>query len=186
MKNKIKIGGIEVKRRFTPARIVCDVVSLAAALVIVVIGVQHIMIVSSYASPLGLAVLLVFPVCAVGICAAYLKLTLKSREFKRYKITKQNAQSVYDWWAFSLSLAKIPLLLALFNAEFIFRDLTNFKPADLFNIPIILEVLLAVIIMRLARHRLARLTEVKKAEKGEEAVKVKVRIADEPKDSDDK
>lgn len=178
MINKMKIGGVEVKRRFTPARIVCDAVSLAAALVIVVIGVQHIAMVSSYAAPLGLAVLLVFPVCAVGICAAYLKLTLKSREFKRYKITKQNAQSVYDWWAFSLSLAKVPLLLALFNTEFIFRDLTNFKPADLFNIPIILEILLTVIIMRLARHRLVRLTEVKKVAENDSEVKVKVRVAD--------
>lgn len=179
---KMTIGGVEVKRRFRPARIVCDVISLAAALVIVVTSFRHIGQVYQIVTPPGLILLFVFPVCAVGICAAYLTLTLKSRGFKRYRITKQNAQSVYDWWAFSLSLAKIPLLFAVFNAEFVFKDLTEVNPLNLFSVSNILNVLLVIIIMRFSRHRLIKLTEAEEVRNDDPEIKIKVKIADEDKE----
>lgn len=174
----MKIASIEIKRRFRPARIVCDAFSLAVTVVIAVTAVRHLSQVFSILTALGFLALLLPPVCAVGICAAYLMLTLKDREFKRYKITEQNAQSFYDQWAFSLSLAKIPLLMLFFNIEFAFRDLTSSEPINLFSVPNILDVLLTIIIMRLARHRLVKLTAVKKEKKDDSSVKVKAKIAD--------
>ncbi|MDE7230992.1 MAG: hypothetical protein K2N56_10980 [Oscillospiraceae bacterium] len=178
----MKIANIEVKRRFRPARIVCDAFSLVMTVVVVVIAAQHFSQVFRILTGLGFLVVLLPPSCAVAICVAYLKLTLKDRKFKRYKITTENAQSVYDQWAFSLSLAKIPLLVAVFNVEFAFKDLTNVEPINLLSVPNILDVLLAVIIIRLMTHRIRALTAVKKARKDDSAIKIKAKIADDDKE----
>lgn len=178
---KTKIGGVEIRRTYRPARIICDVVSLAVLVVIVMIAYNLITAPERFEDGVWIMPLL-FPAAGIGLCAAYVVLTFKSLKFKRYKITGENAQSVYDWWAFLLSLAKVPLLLALFEGEYQIRDLVMTGEMR-FGIAFLLYLLLTVIIIRLMTHRIKALTAVKKARKDESTVKVKARIAD---DNDDK
>lgn len=171
-----KLGGVEIKRTYRPTRIVCDIISLALLVVIIKITID-LMKLSRFVAGIGILPLL-FPIAGFGMCAAYVFLTFKSLKFNKYKITKQNAQRVYDWWAFSLSLVKVPLLLALFEGEYMYRvwayDIANSR----FSIWVLLYPLLAVIIMRLSAHRIKALTAVKKTEKDSSAVKVKAKLAD--------
>lgn len=177
----MKIGNCEIKRTYRPARIICDVVSFAALMVVIAIAVNLFAEIRFFLGDLVRASILLFPAVGVGLCAAYVILTFRSLGFKRYKITKQNAQDVYDWWAFSLALVKIPLLLALLEGEFMFRSWA-YTGERSFSIWIVLYVLLAFIIIRLAAHRIKALTAVKKVENDNSAVKVKVRVDD---DNDD-
>lgn len=177
----MKIGNVEIRRTYRPARIVCDVVTLAALVVVTKNAADLLMQTKNFLGFVG-ALPLLFPAAGIGMCAAYIILTFKSLKFKRYKITKQNAQNVYDWWAFSLSLVKVPLLLAMFEGEyqFLYWAVTG---KSRFGIALLLYILLAVIIIRLMIHRIRSLTVVKKVQKDESTVKVKARTADEDKEN---
>lgn len=173
----MKIGNVEIKRTYRPARIVCDVISLALVVVIVILAINQIVTTYRFLWGKGIVLSLLFPLAGVGMCVVYTVLVLKGAKFKRYNITKQNAQSVYDWWAFALALVKLPLLMALIEGEFIYSEWAAEGHAG-FSLIIVLYLLLAVIIIRLMLHRIKTLTAVKKAESGDSAVKVKVKIAD--------
>lgn len=178
MKNT-KIGNIEIKRTYRPTRIICDIVSLAM-LVVITINTLDLMKFAKFAAGVGILPLL-FLLIGLGMCAAYVFLTFKSLNFKRYKITKQNAQKVYDWWAFSLSLVKVPLMLALFDAEYMYLDWA--EDGELaFSVWGLLFLMLAVIIIRLSAHRIKALTAVKKIKKDDSAVKVRAKLADDDDD----
>ena len=173
---KTKIGGVEIKRTYRPTRIVCDIVSVPLLAMLVKITAD-LMVYSNIVVGVGKLPLL-FPLAGFGMCAAYVFLTFKSLKFGKYKITKQNAQSVYDWWAFSLSLVKLPLLFALFEGEYMYLVWVTDIRSSSFNIRILLYPLIAVIILRLSAHRIKALTAVRKSSKNEDTVKVKARLAD--------
>ena len=180
---KTKIGGVEIKRTYRPTRIVCDIVSLAL-LVVIIVNTLDLMRFSKIAAGIGILPLL-FPLAGFGMCAAYILLTFRSFKFNKYKITKQNAQSVYDWWAFSLSLVKVPLLLALFDGEYMYLGWAE-SGKTRFSVFIFLYLILALIIIRLMKYRFKALTAVKKTAKDNSAVKVKARLADDDKDKQEK
>ena len=171
-----KIGGVEIKRTYRPTRIVCDVVTLTLLIVLIKITID-LMKYSSFVEGVGILPLL-FPIVGFGMCAAYVLLTFRSLKFGKYKITKQNAQRVYDWWAFSLSLVKVPLLFAMSEGEYMYYVWVSDIRNSSFSIWILLYLLLAVIIMRLSAHRIKALTAVKKSAKDNNAVKVRARLAD--------
>lgn len=173
----MKIGNVEIKRTYRPTRIICDVVSLAALVVVTVVAGDLFSKIIYFLGFLGRLSILLFPAVGIGLCVLYVIFTFKSLKFKRYKITKQNAQKVYDWWAFSLALAKIPLLLALIEGEFMFRSWA-YSGKMTFSVWILLYVILTLIIMRLADHRIKSMTAVKVQESGGSAVKVKVKVVD--------
>lgn len=178
---KTKIGGIEIKRTYRPTRIVCDVVSLAM-LVVIIINTLDLMRFSRFAAGIGILPLL-FPLAGFGMCAAYIILTFRSLKFGKYKITKQNAQSVYDWWTFSLSLVKVPLLFALFDGEYMYLGWAEHGRTK-FSFLIFVYLVLALIIIRLTRHRLKSLTAVKKSAKDNSAVKVRAKVIDDKQEKD--
>ncbi len=171
----MKIGDIEIKRTYRPTRIVCDAASLAALVVIVKNGLD-LLITRKFLGFAGVLPLL-FPAVGIGLCVAYVLLTFRSRKFKRYKITKLNAQSVYERWAFSLALAKVPLLIALFEGEYMFLYWAATGQSK-FSVMIPVYVLLSVIIIRLMMHRIKSLTAFKKVQKDDKVVKVRAKIDD--------
>lgn len=172
----MKIGDIEIKRTYRPTRIVCDVVSLAA-LVVIVKNACDLLVTRKFLGFVGVLPLL-FPAIGIGLCAAYALLTFRSRKFRRYKITKINAQSVYERWAFSLALAKVPLLIALFEGEYMFLYWAATGRSK-FSVMILVYVLLSVIIIRLMMHRIRSLTALRKVQKDDDkVVKVRAKVDD--------
>lgn len=176
---KTNIGGVEIKRSYRPTRMICDIVSLLPLVMIIKITID-LMKLSGIAEGIGILPLL-FPIAGISLCAVYVFLTFKSLKFGKYKITKLNAQRVYDWWAFSLSLVKVPLLFALFEGEYMYRVWAYDIKNSGFSLWILVYLFLAVIIMRFSAHRIKSLTAAKKPAKDSGAVKVKARLADDDK-----
>ena len=149
----MKIGKITVRRSYKPSRIICDVISLAGAAVIVYMTERFINGTQGLSGERA-ALAAIFPVLALGVLAAYAVLTLKSHAFKKYKITKKNAQVIYDWYAFSVSLIKLPLLLIIFESMLTFQEISLGIAVNLMNIRLILYIFLIAIIIRMAIHRI--------------------------------
>ena len=186
----MKIGKFPVKHSYKPARIISDALSLVVAYVIVSSTLRFISSYKDTVSPIIEEMVLngnwevvfkygdslkyrqhfawIFLALVVGLFAAYLILVLKSHKFAKYNITKQNAQAVYDWYAFAVSLCKLPILLALLDAMYIVHQRLMFNPVSVFSVQMILYVVMVVIIIRLSVHRIKALTKpaAKKAESG--------------------
>lgn len=178
------IGKITIKHTYRPAQIICDVLTLAGLVIIVKNAVDTLAQTRLFLGYVSL-VSLVFPAAAIGMCAAYLILTCKSLKFGKYKITKQNAQNVYNWWAFSLALIKLPVFMALFEGEYMFHVLamTGKMP---FSMLMLLYLLLTVIIIRLTAHRITDLTVVRHEKNDDSAaIKIKAKVVDRKKDDED-
>lgn len=178
----MKIGKYPVKPRFKPARIAADVISLGIAAMIFVLTIgffpRYKAALSKAAEKDLYGILFkygeslkyrhyfawIFPALAVIVIAVYLILTLKSHRFRKYKITKDNAQAVYDWYAFAVSLCKIPALMAIFDVMFVFQKKMLFEPVSAFSYQIILYFVVIAIIIRLSVHRIRKITEIKREE----------------------
>ena len=191
----MKIGKYPVKPRFKPARTAADVISLGITAMIFVLTVGFF---PRYKAALSKAAekdlygimfkygdsltyrhyfAWIFPALAVIVIAVYLILTLKSHEFRKYKVTKDNAQAVYDWYAFAVSLCKIPALMAVFDVMYAFQRKMMFETVNPFSYQIILYFVAVAIIIRLSVHRIRSITEVKR-EKADDDCPIKVRIKD--------
>lgn len=199
----MKIGKFPVKRTYKPARIISDALSLLIAYVIVSSTIHFFPTYKSTVNKVLSEAWLagdmrlfykyeeslayrqysawIFPALAAAVFAAYLILTLTSRKLAKYNITKQNAQAVYDWYAFAVSLCKLPILLALLDAMYIVHQRLMFNNVSVFSVQMILYVVLVVIIIRLSVHRIKAMT--KPAAKKEENGGVKAKIVE--KDDND-
>ena len=197
----MKIGKYPVKHSYKLARIISDVISLAIAYLILnatlnfftqykiainKIGSENMTIVYEYGYSLAYRQYFawIFPGLVLIVFAMYLILVLKSHKFAKYDITKQNAQAVYDWYAFAVSLCKLPLFLGIFDMMYIFHQRMMFNKVSLFSIQLILDVFIILIIVRLSVHRIRWLTRTEKPAKATESG-VKAKIADEDEKTDD-
>ena len=178
----MKIGKITVRRSYKPSRIICDVISLAGAAVIVYMTERFINGTQGLSGERA-ALAAIFPVLALGVLAAYAVLTLKSHAFKRYNITKKNAQDIYDWYAFSVSLIKLPLLLIIFESMLTFQEISLGIAVNLLNFRYILYIFLTAIIIRLAIHRVKTLSH---EEKSTDVVHVRAAVVDENEEREKK
>ena len=178
----MKIGKITVRRSYKPSRILCDVISLAGAAVIVYMP-ERLINGTQGLSGERAALAAICPVLALGVVAAYAVLTLKSHAFKRYNITKKNAQDIYDWYAFSVSLIKLPLLLIIFESMLTFQEISLGIAVNLLNIRLILYIFLIVIIIRMAIHRIKTLSH---EEKSTDVVHVRAAVVDENEEREKK
>ncbi len=178
----MKIGKITVRRSYKPSRIICDVISLAGAAVIVYMTERFINGTQGLSGERA-ALAAIFPVLALGVLAAYAVLTLKSHAFKRYNITKKNAQDIYDWYAFSVSLIKLPLLLIIFESMLTFQEISLGIAVNLLNFRFILYIFLTAIIIRLAIHRVKTLSH---EEKSTDVVHVRAAVVDENEEREKK
>ena len=190
----MKIGKYPVKHSYKLARIISDVLSLAIAYLILnatlnfftqyriainKIGNENMMIVYEYGYSLAYRQYFawIFPGLVLGTFAAYLILVLKNHRFEKYNVTKQNAQAVYDWYAFAVSLCKLPLFLGIFDMMYIFHQRMMFNKVSLFSLQLILDVFIILIIYRLSVHRIRALTRTEKLTKTESGG-VKAKIVD--------
>lgn len=154
------IGKITVRRSYKLSRIICDILSLAGTAVIVYMTLVFI---NSEELEEGRAALsLIFPALCIAVLAAYAILTLKNHSFKNYNITKKNAQDIYDWYAFSVSLIKLPALLIIFESMLTYQEISLGISVNLLNFRIILYILLIAIIIRMAVHRIQTLSRKEK------------------------
>ncbi len=192
----MKIGKFLVKPRFKPARIISDAISLAAVALIFVLTVnffpQYTAAVIAegqrdlygtllkYGETLTYRQYLawIFPALAVIVLAVYVILTLKSHEFRKYKVTKKNAQAVYDWYAFAVSLCKIPLLMVIFEVMYVYQRVMLFESVSAFSYQIVLYLVVLAIIIRFSVHKIRKITEVEEPDTDSDDCPVKVRIVD--------
>ena len=191
----MKIGKYTVKQRFKPARIAADAVSLGIAAMILVLTVgffpRYKTALSKAAEQDLYGILFkygksltyrhyfawIFPALAVVVFAVYLILTLKSHEFRKYKITKNNAQAVYDWYAFAVSLCKIPALMVIFEVMYVFQRRMLFETANPFSYQIVLYFVVIAVIIRFSVHKIRKITEIKHNMTDDDCP-IKVRIKD--------
>lgn len=192
----MKISKYPIKHSYKLARIISDVISFAIAFLIVnatlnffpaykrainIIGSENI---EEFVREYGYSLTYrqyfawIFPALVLGIFAAYLILVLKNHKFAKYNITKQNAQSVYDWYAFAVSLCKLPLLLGVFDIMYIFQQRMMFNKVSLFSVQVILDAVIIAIIIRLSVHRIRGLTMETEPIKNESSGGVKAKLAD--------
>lgn len=198
----MKIGKYPVKHSYKLARIISDVLSLAIAYLILnatlnfftqykiainKIGNENMTIVYEYGYSLAYRQYFawIFPGLVLIVFAVYLILVLKSHKFARYNVTKQSAQAVYDWYAFAVSLCKLPLFLGIFDMMYIFHQRMMFNKVSLFSIQLILDVFIILIIVRLSVHRIRWLTRTEKPAKAAESSGIKSKIADDTDEQDD-
>ena len=191
----MKIGNYSVKHSYKPARIISDVLSLGITVLILFstlnffplykarineIGEVNLAIVAEYRYSLTYRQYFawIYPALAVIIFGVYLILILKNHRFAKYDITAANAQSVYDWYAFAVSLCKIPLLLAVLDMMYVFHLRMMFNEVRLFGFQYILYALLIVIVVRLSVHRIKGLTQKEKKSNKADDVDVKAKLAD--------
>ena len=191
----MKIGNYSVKHSYKPARIISDVLSLGITVLILFstlnffplykarineIGEVNLAIVAEYRYSLTYRQYFawIYPALAVIIFGVYLILILKNHRFAKYDITAANAQSVYDWYAFAVSLCKIPLLLAVLDMMYVFHQRMMFNEVRLFGFQHILYALLIVIVVRLSVHRIKGLTQKEKKSNKADDVDVKAKLAD--------
>lgn len=159
----MKVGNFTVKYTYKPARIICDIISLGMAVFSVISAAsftsEHPEIRSELAR-MDLIALWIFPAVCAAVILIYIVITLKSRRFEKYNITKDNAQSVFDWFVFAVSLCKLPLLVSAIEAELIIEErLYKGNERSLFSVTYILCLLVLVIIIRLSVHRITSLTK---------------------------
>lgn len=151
----MKLGKIDVRRSYKPSRIICDVISLAGTAVILYLTGHF--IAGEDISREIIPAALIFPALAVGIIAVYVILVLKNHTFKGLEITKKNAQEIYDWYAFSISLVKLPALLIVFESMLTFQQISLGIAVNLLNLRLLLYAVLIAVIIRMAVHRVKSL-----------------------------
>ena len=192
----MKIGKYPVKRSFKVSRIVSDVLSLGIAVLIFSVTFSFI---AQYRNMLqqigedGIAAIendyigafswsywlaLIFPALVIGVFAAYLILTLANRKFAKYNVTKRNAQDVYNWYAFCVSVCKIPVLMGIFDIMYIFHRRMLGENISLFSMQVLLDIVIVAIIIRFTMHRIRKITETKDNVKSADDSVVKIRVVD--------
>lgn len=174
---KMKIGSFKVNYSFRPARMICDIISLLMAAFSVFSAASFTSLhpeIKLEMVRVDLITLWTFPALCVITLAVYVILTLKSRRFAKYAITRENAQSVFDWYAFAVSLCKLPVLISVIEAMFIFQERLLGFEKSFFSITFILCALVFIIIIRLSKHRITSLTKTQKKNGGAVFVKSSV------------
>ncbi len=183
----MKLAGHYVRLSHKPARIICDALSLG--IVLFTFMSAHLMVESypELKNPLfrsDCVKLWIFPVLAMIALAVYYIFIFTNHRFVKYKITEENAQSVFDWLAFTVSLCKLPVLVAIADAMTIYQSRLLGQEISWFSIGYIFYALILVIIIRFSMHRIRKLTEPPKTvTDNSENVKIKVRIADDNNDN---
>lgn len=178
----MKIAGYKVRLKHRPARIISDLLSLGLC---AFMFADTALLVERYPelqNPIfrgDLVKLWFFPALSLVPMAVYLVLILSNRRFEKYRITADNAQSVYDWYVFAVSLCKLPVLVLAVDVMTIYQSRLLGGETSWFSIGYIFYALILVIIIRFSVHRIRKLTEPTKSEKNPtDSIKVKARTVD--------
>lgn len=165
----MKIGNFAVKYTYKPARMISDFIAFGITLFEFVSAgnftAAHPEIKQEMART-DLILLWSFPaVCVITLAVCFI-LTVKSRRFEKFNITKDNAQSVFEWYVFVVSLCRLPILFSAADAELIVQErILTGGDKSLFSFTYILCALVLVIIIRFSKHRITSLTKTNNTEK---------------------
>ena len=189
----MKAGKYPVKRSYKLPMVISDIFSLGLAVLIIsatvsffeqrtemlaLIGADNLALIidndPSFAWRHNLA--WIFPALALGVFAAYIIFCCTSHKFSAYPLSKLSAQPCRDTAATVASLCKIPLLLGIFDAMYIFHRRMNGADESLFSIQFVLDVLIIAILIRFCTHRLKALTAQRADVPAEDAPAVRVTI----------
>lgn len=190
----MKIAKYPVKYKYKVARLISDIFSLGLAVLIASVTVYFLqsyeymlqrigtdnveILTEQYNSGLEWQrwLALIFPALVLALFAAYIILTLKSHPFKRYNVTKMNAQQCWNVYAMCASLCKIPVLMGIFDVMYIFHQNMLGGNEIPFSFQLVLDAIIIAIIIRLGMHRISSITEPKAetAEKPADTVKVTI------------
>ncbi len=172
----MKIGKYPVKHRYRIACIVSDVFSVGLALMIfsvtysfldayngllLTMGEENVqMIVDNVNSAFRWQHYLawIFPALVLATFVVYIVLCCVSHPFRKYNVTKQTAQQCRDIYAFCASVCKIPALMGIFDAMYIFHQRMLGENESIFSIQIALDIILIAIIIRFGMHRVEVIT----------------------------
>ncbi len=182
----MKISGYTVRLRHKPARVICDVLSLG---VVIFTFMSTQIMIARYPELQNSAFradhikLWAFPMIALLPLAAYLVLIFSNHRMKRYKITEENAQDVYDWFAFACSLCKLPVLVAIADAMITYQSRLLGQETPWFSIGYIFYALILAIIIRFSMHRIRKITEPPKSAETSSGIKVTAKIAEDNNDN---
>ena len=173
----MKIGKYPVKHSYKIARIISDVFS--AGLAVFIFSVEY-MFMTVYRSTLVQYIgeenieklsqadpsigwkhwlTMVFPAAVLAVFAVYLILVLKSHSFRRFNITKRNAQQVRDAYALCVSLCKIPALMFISELMMITHNKMLLSDESWFTVQLVLDLLIIVLLIRLFRHFIGKITQ---------------------------
>lgn len=175
----MKIGKYPVKHSYKIARIISDVFSAGLAVFIFMaeyafmimyrsilvrnIGEENIEKLSQADPSIGWKhwLTMVFPAAVLAVFAVYLILVLKSHSFRRFNITKRNAQQVRDAYALCVSLCKIPALMFINEVMSIVHNhmLVPRSEESWFTVQLVLDLLIIVLLIRLFRHFIGKITQ---------------------------
>lgn len=174
----MKIKGYKVKLRHKPARIISDVLSVAMCVYTVINAVMFVERFPELNNSLfraDLVKLWVFPCLMLVPFVVYLILILTNHSFDKYNITATNAQSVYDWYTFSVSLCKLPVMIMIIEIMSIFQANLAGENVSWISITYLLYILMVVIIIRFAVHRIRTITKPVDTPKKGDSVKIRAR-----------
>lgn len=178
----MKIAGFKVNFRYKPARIISDVLSLGVcvfAVVTTALFVERFPELKNPAFRADLVKLWAFPVLMAVPFAVYFALVHTSHSFSKYSVTEANVQSVYEWYAFTVSLCKLPLLILIADLMTTFQARFSGSEVSWFSMNYILYILTAVIIIRFSMHRIKSLTKPADIpQQADSKIKVRVRTLD--------
>lgn len=185
----MKLAGYYVRLRHKPARIICDTLSLGVVLFTLVS--THLMMerfpeLKTQFFRSDCVKLWMFPVLALVVFAVYFVFIFTNHRLAKFRITEKNAQDVFDWYVFSVSLCKLPALVAIADVMTIFQSRLLGQDASWFSMGYIFYALILAIIIRLSLHRIRKLTEPEKTVSDDRGDGVfRVRVADRTDDNAD-
>ncbi len=178
----MKIAGFKVKFRYKPARIISDMLSLGVCLFAVVstiLFVERFPELKNIMFRADLVKLWAFPAAMAVPIVVYAVLVHTNHSFSKYAVTAENAQSVYEWFAFAVSLCNLPLLILIADLMTTFQARLSGSEVSWFSMNYILYILLAAIIIRFSMHRIKSLTKpADKPQQAESRIKIRVRTLD--------
>lgn len=194
----MKAGKYPVKHNYKLPMLISDVFSLALAVLIFSATVNFLALRADMLARIGadsVALIVeqdpsftwkhhlawIFPALALGVFAAYIIFCCTSHKFAKFPLTKLSAQPCRDIAATVASLCKIPLLLGIFDAMYIFHNRMNGVEESLFSIQFVLDALIIAILVRFCIHRLKSLT-ARHAESEADGAAVKVKATAAPQE----
>lgn len=192
----MKIGNYPVKHRYKIARLVSDVFSLGLAVLIFSVTLSFIRSYNELLATMGEAnievivqnldstfrwrhyLAWIFPALVVALFVVYIVLCCVSHPFKKYNVTKLTAQRCCDVYTFCASVCKIPILMGIFDAMYIFHQRTLGENQSIFSFQILIDIVLIAIIIRIGIHTVRSITAPREepaevSEETEKKVKIK-------------
>lgn len=200
----MKIGKYPVRHTYRIPQLISDVLSLGGVVLVFSAAMNFLAEYSMLLSRLGESNVLlivqnedkwfatkqyfawIFPALSILLLVGYAIWCLVSHPLKNYSVTKRTAQGCRDILCFSASVIKIPALMMIFDAFYIYRQRMLGINESFISVLSILCILIIAIIVRLCVHRLRNLTAATGSAEAEVSSDLPVKVKIRPAEKEDK